>query len=157
MKNITELIDLTARNTSRPCQSDSAPNSSSPNLSAAYTVHGPSRRPPIRRNLRGAILCPQQYLVWKSVLHVWLPIPLLWHYDPHLCRCDDTTCLFPPLRGKLSLAVESVLDGRSERILCFYQCIALLGEQLELWELYRRGSIPWVQRVVKLPFLYPDG
>lgn len=157
MKIIAQLIDLAARNTSRPCQPNSAPNSSSPNLSAAYTVHGSSWRPPIRRHLRGAILCSQQYLVWKSLLHVWLPVPLLWHYDSHLRRCDDTTCLFSPLRGKLSLAMESVLNGRSERILCFHQCIALLGEQLELWELYRRGSIPWVQRAVKLPFLYPDG
>lgn len=151
------LIDIIARSTSRPCQPDSTPDSASPNLSAAYTVHGPCRRPPIRRNLRGAVLCPQQYLVWESLLYVWLPIPLLWHYDHHLRRGDDTTCLFPPLRGKLSLAMESVLDGRSERFLRFYQCITLLDEQLELWELHWRGSLPWVQRTVKLPFLYPDG
>ena len=157
MKNSTELIDSAVNTTSRSCQPNSAPNPSSSNLFAAYTVHGVSRRPPLRRNLRGALLCSQQHLVWKSILHVWLPFSLLWHYDPHLRRRDDTTCLFPPLRGKLSLAMESVLDGRSERILCFYQCIALLDEQLEFRELYRRSSIPWVQRAVKLPFLHPDG
>ena len=53
--------------------------------------------------------------------------------------------------------MESVLDCRSERVLRFYQCIAVLDEQLELRELYRRGSVPWLQRAVKLPFLHPDG
>ena len=120
MRDSIVLIDFTARSTSRPCQPDSAPNPAGPNLSAAYTVHGPCRRPPIRRHLRGALLCSEQYLVRESLLHVWLPIPLLWHYDPYMRRCDDTTCLFPPLRGELSLAMESVLDGRSECILCLY-------------------------------------
>ena len=59
MRNSTVLIDFTARNTSRSCQPDSTPNSASPNLSAAHTVHGPRWRPPIRGNLRGALLRSQ--------------------------------------------------------------------------------------------------
>ena len=107
------LTDVpSAHSTACPRKPNTAPDPSQHYVLAAPTVHGARWHPTIRRHLCRTLLYHEQYVVRQSLLHVRVSLPLLWHYDHHLCCRHHPPRILLALRRELSLAVAEFLHGR---------------------------------------------
>ena len=79
-------------------QPNPAPNSTLDHLPTPHSLYASRRHSPLRRYLRRALLHHEQHVVWQSVLHVRLSIPLLWHHDHNMCRRYRPVGLLPALQ-----------------------------------------------------------
>lgn len=105
---------------------DSTTDPTEHDVSAAPTIYAPCRHPSIWCHLRRALFHHGQHVVRQGLLHVWLSLLDIYHYDHHMRGGQRSVGVFPPLQRELSLAVEIIRYRRRLGGLCLCKRIAQL-------------------------------
>lgn len=106
-------------------------------LHAADARHNHGWHTSVRLHIYTAFLHLEQLVVKSNVLHVWLPVPRLYHTSYHLQRDHDIAMLFPSMCGRSCMVVEVVPYQR----ICSFLPIHILCSLLHIEDEHLRICI----------------